>query len=450
MTGNRWWHVAVAVTLVVVAVLVVLNPAEPAWTTPAAIGVLAAFGAFYFTVGRRGLCESPWATPLQVAVIATAVVGCALSPNVATIQCIAFPLIWTLSAGPGMRRAIVASTIMAVGVALALAVSFGWGIEALAQASVIEFVSLALGIGIGVWFTTELRKGGENTRLLAELTAAQGQLAALHREAGATAERERLARELHDTIAQNLTSLVMLAQRGQNRVGDDAGVRDDLELIEQVARDALNEARALVAATAPVGVEGGLAAALRRLVATFERETRIDITTELDDVGGLPRDHEVVLLRCAQEALANVRKHAGARHVRLTLARVARFSGGEADAADARTGDEGAPGTAGGIRLTVSDDGVGIAAPIPTDSGFGLDGMHARLALVGGSLRVARGAGGGTDLVATVPSPRDDQPDAPLDGQAVGGVSAARPAPAPRSATVGPAGGGGSGRGSRA
>ncbi|SDY87741.1 sensor histidine kinase, partial [Herbiconiux ginsengi] len=233
----------------------------------------------------------------------------------------------------------------------------------------------------GVWFTTEMRAGEENARLLAELTAAQGQLAAMHRETGATAERERLARELHDTIAQNLTSLVMLAQRGQNRGTDGAGMRDDLELIEQVARDALTEARALVAATATVPVDGGLASALTRLVATFERETRIEIETCLDEVGALPRELEVVLLRCAQEALANVRKHSGASRARLALGR-----------------------EAGAITLTVGDDGIGIGADdaASAHSGFGLEGMRQRLALVGGTLRVASLAGGGTELVATI------------------------------------------------
>jgi signal transduction histidine kinase len=403
MTRNRWWHVAVATSIVVVGILVWLNPVPPGWTTPAALGVLVLFGVFYFAGGRRGLCEERWAMPLLVAVIVTAVVGTALSPNVATLQCVAFPMIWSLAAGPGMRRPIVASSVLAAGVALGFTISLGWTVEALVQGVVIEFVSLALGIGIGVWFTTEMRAGDENTRLLAELTAAQGQLAAMHREAGAAAERERLARELHDTIAQNLTSLVMLAQRGQNRgadgsggSGDTDGVRDDLELIEQVARDALTEARALVAATARVPVDGGLTAALTRLVDTFERETSIEISTEFGPVGALPRELEVVLLRCAQEALANVRKHSGASRAVVALHRSAPGDGGGVGGGNGAAGER-----AGGIvSLTVTDDGIGLAGDAP--SGFGLEGMRQRLALVGGSLHVAALAGGGTELVATI------------------------------------------------
>ncbi|MFB2599588.1 sensor histidine kinase [Herbiconiux sp. P17] len=381
MNRSRWWHVSVAGALLVVGVLVASTPVPPAWTTPAALALLAAFGLFYALAGRRGLVEPRWATPLIAAVIVTVSVGTALSPNIATLQCIAFPMIWALCPGASMRRPILTCVVMAVGVSAGFWISLGGGLDALVQGVVIEAVSVALGIGIGVWFTTEMRTGGENTRLLAELTAAQGQLAAMHRESGATAERERLARELHDTIAQNLTSLVMLAQRGQNRGTDGAGMRDDFELIEQVARDALTEARALVASTASVPVDGGLLSALTRLVATFERETRIEIETSLDDVGSLPRELEVVLLRCAQEALANVRKHSGASRARLALHR-----------------------SAGTVMLTVGDDGIGIAADdaASAHSGFGLEGMRQRLALVGGTLGVASLAGGGTELVATI------------------------------------------------
>ncbi|MDO9395518.1 MAG: sensor histidine kinase, partial [Herbiconiux sp.] len=365
MRQSRWWMVAVAGAVIVVSVLVVVNPSPRGWTTPAAIGLLLAFGVFFAIVGPRavGACaDGPrGAALLQGVVVATVVVGTALSPNMATLQCVAFPLIWSLSPGPTMRRPIVLSTVMAAGTALGFWLSLGPSLDALVQGLLIEAVSLALGIGIGVWFTTEMRTGDENTRLLRELTAAQDQLAALHRESGAACERERLARELHDTIAQNLTSLVMLAQRGQNR-DDPAGVRDDLELIEQVAREALTEARALVAAIAPVSVDGGLDAALGRLVATFERETRIRIAASLADAGemaGLPRDHEVVLLRCAQEALANVRKHAHASRARLELAT-----------------------TATEVVLTVGDDGVGLGDAVPAESGFGIEGMRQRLALV--------------------------------------------------------------------
>lgn len=387
MTGNRWWHVVVLGAVLLVGALVAVTATAESWMTPAALTLLAAFAVFYAAVGRRGLDEERWRVPLAVALVVTVAVGTAFSPNMAVLQCIAFPLLWLLLSSPRMGRPIAACAVLSAGTAVGFFVSFGGGIDALTQAVVIEGVSLGLGVGIGVWFTLALRKGDENTRLLVELTAAQDQLAALHRDAGAGAERERLALDLHDTIAQNLTSVVMLAQRGRNRADPtahaDPTVHADFELIEEIAREALTETRALVAASAPVPVDGGLVQALDRLVTAFERETRIRIATHVEEVGPLPRDLEVVLLRTAQEALANVRKHSRAAHARLTLEH-------EGSGGDRR------------LVLRVQDDGLGIDDRMPPSSGFGLDGMRQRLALVGGTLRVARVASGGTELVAAI------------------------------------------------
>jgi signal transduction histidine kinase len=419
----RVWDLVVAAAVVLVAALVAVTATAGPWMMPAALGLLAAFALFYGFVGRRGLDGGRWALPLAAALIVTTAVGTGLSPNMATLQCVAYPLLWWLLPSERLGRPIAACVVLAVGTAAGFVVSFGGGIDALMQAVVIQGVSLALGVGLGVWFTVEMRKGAENTRLLAELTAAQDQLAALHREAGAGAERERIARDLHDTIAQNLTSIVMLAQRAQNAqrtlgtlgaqsipgAQSTPGARGaagldpadepataDLVLIEEVAREALNETRALVAASAPVAVEGGLVTALGRLVGTFERETRIGISTRFDEIGPLPRELEVVLLRCAQEALANVRKHAAAQHARLTLVRTD------------------APG--GQVTLTVRDDGVGLGGGAQPGSGFGLEGMRQRLALAGGSLTVSEVTGGGTELVAALPA----APRRPGDTVAVG------------------------------
>ena len=154
---------------------------------------------------------------------------------------------------------------------------------------------------------------------------------------------------------------------------------ETIALIEQTAREALGEARALVAANAAVPVESGLADALVRLGERFARETGVRVETHVEPVP-LDRDLEVVLLRCTQEALANVRKHAHATSARVDV--VARD-------------DE--------VELTVEDDGVGPAGA-DEDSGFGVSGMRERLALVGGRLSLEPGATTGTVLRATVPA----------------------------------------------
>jgi signal transduction histidine kinase len=174
----------------------------------------------------------------------------------------------------------------------------------------------------------------------------------------------------------------MLTQRARRELdaGRVSAAGAQLELIEESARSALAETRALVASTGPVGLStGGISDALERLAERFSRETSVTVGVEVAALPALERDTEVVLLRVAQEGLANVRKHAGAESAVIELA-----------------ADDGI------ISLTVRDDGRGFDEKSPT-SGFGLGGMRDRLALVGGALTIASAPGAGTSLTATLP-----------------------------------------------
>jgi signal transduction histidine kinase len=300
------------------------------------------------------------------------------TPELAVVQAFLMPLIWTLLPGP--RAAIVANVCLCLAVSAGFVVSLGWSAEALATAATSEGLSLVFSIALGLWITTIARVGVERGRLLDELREAQAELAARHRDAGTSAERERLAREIHDTIAQSLTGVVMLAQqtRGALAAGDLTTTRERLDVIETAAREALTEARTLVAATASSGPAGtDVAAALRRLGQRFERESGIEVTVDAADVD-LPRDLQVVLVRCTQEALANVRKHSASTAARVTLT-----------------------ATAGTVALVVADDGRGFD-PTAASSGFGLDGLRERLHLSGGRLDISSG-GDGTIVTARVP-----------------------------------------------
>jgi len=200
-------------------------------------------------------------------------------------------------------------------------------------------------------------------------------------DAGGAIERERLAREIHDTIAQSLTSLVMLAQRAHTELGADSAAGASVDLIEDTARQALTEARALVAAMSPVRVnDSTLAETVGRLAERFGRETGIQVDAAVTVVG-LDRELEVVLLRCAQEGLANVRKHSRAGAASVCIDR----SGGDA-------------------TLTVRDDGRGLGGhSAERENGFGLSGMRDRVGLVGGSLSITNGVPRGTVLRVSVP-----------------------------------------------
>ena len=426
MNARRWWDLIVTGTLVVLGVIAIDGGDTGSSERTGALLALAAIGLAYLGWGRRMLrTGNPSAQPgdsgfdhaafpvsarlFQATLIVAGAVGTAFNPNLANLQVLAFPLLWALAVS--FSSAVLLSAVLSVSMGLGLWVANGRTVDAAWQAAAIEAIAFVFTLAMGTWITRIAEAGAYQRRLLQELTAAQDELAALHRDAGGLSERERLARELHDTIAQSLTSLVMLAQRARIELahlpGDTAAVADSVDLIESTGRDALTEARALVASMAPVNVgDADLAHTLTRLADRFERETGIQVTvdaTGLDDApGGLGRALEVVLLRCAQEGLANVRKHSGAGSASIGI--------------HCGTGDN-AANSAAEMTLTVTDNGRGLGDYRPEqENGFGLAGMRDRVALVGGRLEVSTGAPGtGTVLRVTLPlpvSPSEPRPHA--------------------------------------
>jgi signal transduction histidine kinase len=376
--ATRWWALAlVAVTLLCV-VVAALGAPHGAEARAAALvgGILALYLVFFLTLTRRARTPSAAGLASIVVTVVVAAAITAVSPSAAIFQFWMYPLVWVLSARAW--PALAASFLAALAVFGGFAVSTGGSPQWWVTAAVTQALSFAVSVVMGLWISAVYRYATERERLLEELTAAQDELAALHREAGTTAERERLSRELHDTIAQSLAATVMLVQRARREAEADGSAAGTLELAEEAASAALAETRALVAGSAPVGLGGGLADALRTLALRFARETEVDARLEGAEAVTLGREAEVALLRAAQEALSNVRKHAGASRVHLRLER-------EADAA----------------VLRVRDDGRGFDPTIASD-GFGLAGLRARLELVGGTLEV-ESAAGATELLARVP-----------------------------------------------
>ena len=399
MQNVRWWDAA---AIAVAAVITALSALDPPYG-PADYVVWAVAGSFlaiHALWGRRCVPVATPATHLAIAITYAVLlaVGTAFEPSFAILQAFLFPFVW--STAPSTRSAIVANLLIAV--ALVVGYTIRSGLAGMATGAAVAALSVGFSIALGLWITRIAQYGEERAALLADLQAAQGQLAAMHREAGVTDERGRLAREIHDTIAQSLTGLVMVAQRAGNRLdGVDgeaaASVRGDIELMEQMGREALTEARGLVASLTPVKADAGLAEALRRLAASFERETGVAVTVTAD-AAGLDRELEVVLLRSAQEALANVRKHAKARTATIEVTVTP-------------AGDE--------VVLTVADDGVGPGDAMPGEHGFGLAGIRDRAALVGGSFEFGPGAEGGSRLRVVVP--RADAPRAHPNSTPTGG-----------------------------
>jgi signal transduction histidine kinase len=309
---------------------------------------------------------------LAVAVAATGL-GCFADPAVSVLLFALFSQMWLFS--DGARAGAVLSVALAVAALTGLVASDGWSGDTLLALAPVMVISVLLSILMGVWINRIIGQSMDRAALIRDLESTRAELGEAHHAAGVMAERERVAREIHDTLAQGYTSVIMLAQ---GALAVPSSAPDRLAMIESVARENLAEARALVAAFAPVGLsDSTLVDAIRRLAERFSAETGVGVTLDLPpSLAGLARDREVVLLRAVQEALTNVRRHAGASAVTVRV------------------------GTAPALSVTVQDDGRGFAAQ---PEGFGLAGMRARVQSVGGSVSVDSTPGAGTRVEVRLP-----------------------------------------------
>ncbi|MCX7522683.1 sensor histidine kinase [Microbacterium sp. STN6] len=190
------------------------------------------------------------------------------------------------------------------------------------------------------------------------------------------AERQRIARELHDEIGQSLTVALLGLKRVVDRAPDD--LREDALIAQDAVRTSIDDVRQVAHRLRPgVLTDLGLQSALASLSTEFSQSSGVAVTRDIDaDLPELTSDVELVLYRVAQECLTNVARHAHAATVELTLAR-----------------------TPTGLRLHVVDDGVGGSIR----EGAGIRGMRERASLVGARLRIAPSASGGTDVCLLVP-----------------------------------------------
>jgi len=401
----RWWDVAFYV-IVVLSALALLT-ADVRGT--ALVVSLAAVGVIL--VGYLGWGRRAARTRNQVAahVYLVVAIACTLvvvgQDALGTLLLFAvFTQIWMLS--EHLWTQVVLCVVLAAGTALALAFDPSTGrvgAADLASTAPQMGVALAFALSLGLWTAHTMRQAERHARLVDELRATQAELARSHHEAGVLAERERVAQEIHDTLAQGFTSVVMLAQAASadlDRSAPDAA-RERLALVESTARDNLAEARALVAAAAPAPLQvGTLGQALRRLADRFTDETGTQIDLVVADVLGLSSAEEVVLLRSAQEALANVRRHAAASAVVVSL-------GPGLPAGDGSPGADHGPDDVT-VVLEVVDDGRGLGPGVM--EGFGLRGMRERVAASGGAVTVHGTPGGGTSVRVELPVPGPPAP----------------------------------------
>ncbi|MBT2447291.1 sensor histidine kinase [Streptomyces sp. ISL-43] len=240
-------------------------------------------------------------------------------------------------------------------------------------------VTLAFSAFFGAWIIRIIEQSQNRASLIAELDASREEVARLSAERGAHTERERMSREIHDTLAQGFTSLLMLVQAVQSELDTDpAQARRHLELMAATARQNLAEARALVTGGAPADLDGGsLPDAVRRLAARHDPPAAVSVT---GDVRALSPALEVVALRTCQESLSNAARHAGPG-ARATL---------------------GLAYTASTLTVSVRDTGRGFD-PASVPLGYGLRGLRARVAEAGGSAAVDSAPAAGTTVTVTLP-----------------------------------------------
>ncbi|MEO7173440.1 histidine kinase dimerization/phosphoacceptor domain-containing protein, partial [Flavobacterium sp.] len=248
MREQRWWSVAVVGTAAVLASMLVVSVTQ-AWRINLGLAAITVLIAFWFALGVRAAPGSNGATVFVVVVVLFGGAVALAHPSLSVAQAVAFPLIWTRLTS--VARAIVASTALALSVGAGSFFSNGADLSTLLVEIVIEALSLVFAIALGLWISRIVSTSDVRQKLIDELRATQHQVALLSQHAGVTSERERLAREIHDTIAQDLTGLVLLAQRASRELsaGDTAAAAEQLIVLEEGARTALAETRALVAST---------------------------------------------------------------------------------------------------------------------------------------------------------------------------------------------------------
>ncbi|KAA3642734.1 MAG: sensor histidine kinase [Chloroflexi bacterium] len=240
-------------------------------------------------------------------------------------------------------------------------------------------------IVIGAWLSAIINQSIRRRELIEQLEVTQAELAVAERQQGVLEERQRLAREIHDTLAQGFTSIVMHLEAAEQATPDNLDtLKKHLDIARDTARDKLDEARRVVHDLRPDTLEQrSLPDAIERTAKRWTEETGISLTTTTTGKPvALHPDIEVTFLRATQEALHNIHKHAQATAAQLTLSYMENVA-----------------------ILDVQDNGVGVdeVEPSPHAGGYGLQAMSERAEQLGGSVSVESETGEGTTLVVSIP-----------------------------------------------
>jgi signal transduction histidine kinase len=381
LTGLARWDRFYAVIFAAVVALAAASGSGPARVI--VLAALAAMLPWYVLVGRPQMARTEGGSDRRAYVYLTGelvlfAVAASQDPGVWFLAFALCPMcFYMLQARAAIVPAVILNLIGAAALAYREPNHNGYWQAAVLALFGITFSWVYSGFVLGT-----IEQWRAQAELNAQLEQTRAELARVSRQAGVLAERQRLAGEIHDTLAQGFSSILMLVQAADAQLeAAPSTARGQLALAAQTARENLAEARTLVGALAPAQLEpGNLEDALRRIAARAGDELGVRASFE---TSGSPRqlaaNTEVVLLRTGQEAIANIRKHAAARTVaiRLTYAESA-------------------------VVLEVTDDGAGFD-PALEAGGYGLRGMRTRADEAGGRVQVTSQPGQGTCVLVEVP-----------------------------------------------
>jgi signal transduction histidine kinase len=294
----------------------------------------------------------------------------------------------------------IAGNVILTGVIILMqSLSRGGSLQLSANLLIIAAVIVGWSVLLALWIRTIMQESIERKRLIEKLEATQEELAVVERQAGIREERQRLSHEIHDTLAQGFTSIVMQLEAAEQALPEEVPIAQDHILkARETARESLKDARRLVLALQPESLEKApLAEALRREAQRWAQDSKINARYSITGTPiTLHPQVEVTLLRAMQEGLMNIHKHAEAEEVNITLSYML---------------DR--------VALDIQDDGLGfevgkLCSSIEQENGgYGLQAMQQRVDQIGGAVILESTPGEGTTLAIQIPisdgGEREDQ-----------------------------------------
>ena len=282
---------------------------------------VAGIGAAYAGWGRRGMGERQPAAGITYMALAWGLMIVLMALDGSGTAWILtfglFPQTWAILP---RNKAAVTVIVAVVGIALVRMWQGPRTGDEFIGIAISTVIMLVLSLTLGLFIDRIIREADTRAQTIDELHRTQDELAAAERAQGVAGERERMSREIHDTLAQGFTSVVTLARATELALdrGDLEAVRERVRLIEQTAVDNLSEARLIVAEMTPGHLQSRtLSEALQRLVDAVSAESGMTGTLRVEgEPVVLAANSEVVLLRTAQEGLSNVRRALLRHHLR--------------------------------------------------------------------------------------------------------------------------------------